>query len=32
MEVDSDCLHPSVVSVSRIIHVAFIDLREKERH
>ncbi len=29
MEVDSDRLHPSIVSVSGIIHVTFIDLKEK---
>lgn len=30
MEVDSNCLHPSIVSVSRIIHVAFENLKEKK--
>lgn len=28
MKVDSDCLHPSIVSVSRIIYIAFKDLKE----
>lgn len=31
MEVDSNCLHPSIVSVSRIIHVAFIGLKEERQ-
>lgn len=30
MEVDSDCFHPSIVSVPRIIHIAFKDLKEKK--
>ncbi len=30
MEVDGDCLHPSVVSVSGIIHISFKDLKEKQ--
>lgn len=31
MEVDGHSLHPSIVSVSGIIHIAFIDLKEKKR-
>lgn len=27
MEIDSNCLHPSIVGVSGIIHIAFKNLR-----
>lgn len=31
MEIDSNSLHPSIVSVSRIINVAFKDLKEEKK-
>lgn len=31
MEIDSNSLHPSIVSVSRIINIAFKDLKEKKK-